>query len=504
MNEAIVVLSITIFAFVFAKQYVTNAGSERSDYVGRCTVWLLISFAAFIFGSFWLFAALTCSLLAFYSRKDSNPLALFCFLLFAVPDVQMVLPGPGPIDALVELSYYRMLALFVLLPVAWREFSTSSEKRSHMRLPDTLVALLLILTVGASAIDSGSLTISLRMTVYAFTDVILPYYVASRYITKVDQFYDIAAAFVAALFVASLIAIFESSRTWLLYEALKFKWADVVFQGFQMRGILRATAAAASPITLGFSMVVGLGFGYLLRSESDRKWQNFVIMVALLGGLLATVSRGPWVGAVALIGALAILGPGKLKRLSLFAVAAAVTTIILLLSPYGDAFISYLPWIGAGDDHTITFRETLLLDSLAVISENPFFGDQNFASHPLMIAQARMNGDFLDIANAYLGYALLYGLFAMVLFVLVLCSSLLRLRAIVKTGVTNAHGLAGPARVLFGIIFAMAVILGTASLSSEMEAMIWVMVGLASALFRMSQQDPVMVYGGRLRRTQTT
>lgn len=487
MKEAVVVLGLCMIAFTVARQHLIQTGFERNDYTARCVAWLLLNCAAFLLGNFWLYVVVSGAAMALFAQRDSNRIALFCFLLFAVPNIARVIPGIGPIDSIIVLSHHRLAAMLILLPIAFLEFSTATPTRPHFRFPDILVSIFLIWTVGSSAAHSESVTILIRMSAEAFLDVVLPYYAASRCITRVGQFYDVAGAIVAAVFASALIAMFESARTWLLYEALKWKWEDLLFNLVQVRGILRASAASASPITLGFNMVVGLGFAYVLRYRAKTQWRNTVIMAGLVGGLLATVSRGPWVGAMALVFAMASIGPGNFKRLTKLLVGGAVVTVALLVSPYGDVFVSYLPWIGSVEANTIDFRETIFLNSLSIIAENPIFGNHDFGSHPLLAAHS-YEGGFQDIANTYLGIALVYGLFGLSVFLLIMISSLLRLRSIVK----HADHLVMPARTMFGILFGMGVIMGTASMGGEMPVLFWLITGVVTALYGMIEKDHKM------------
>lgn len=484
MKEAIVVLALSTLAFATARQHLVEAGFEQRNYLARCSAWLALNLVAFFLGSFWIYVVVSAATIALFSVRDPNRLALFYFLLFAVPNIARMLPGIGPIESIIVVTHHRLLALIVLLPVALRELSARPRTQAHFRLPDTLIGVFLLWTVGSSAAHSESVTILIRMSVGALLDVVLPYYVASRCISRMSQFYDVAAAIVAALFASALIAIFESARTWLLYEALKWKWEDLMFNIFQVRGVLRASAASASPITLGFNMVVGLGFAYLLRFKAKDKWRNSLILMGLVGGLLATVSRGPWLGAVALIGAAAILGPGSFRRTTQLLLVGIVAVAALLMSPYGDVFVSYLPWVGSVEANTIDFRETLFLTSLAVIAENPLLGNHDFASHPLL-ASLSYEGGFQDIANTYLGYALVYGMLGLSIFLLILISSMIRLRTIVN----RSKHLALPGRVMFGVIVGMVIVMGTASMGGEMATLLWLMTGLTTALYGMMLKD---------------
>ena len=77
----ILVLSLTMFALV--RKPAVALGMEEADFARRRNLWLAATAAAFLAYNFWIFVLVIGALLLFSARKDSNPLALYLFLLFA-------------------------------------------------------------------------------------------------------------------------------------------------------------------------------------------------------------------------------------------------------------------------------------------------------------------------------------------------------------------------------------------------------------------------------------
>src|SRR5262249_239101 len=147
-------------------------------------------------------------------------------------------------------------------------------------------------------LEAQNVTQFMRSTTVFSLDVLVPYFAFSRTVTSVTDFRKVLLAFIIAVLPLSLIAMFETAKGWLLYGSTFNSWGDFQYSNYLRReGVLRATASTGSPIFLGFIIMVAIGCILGLRQPIGS--QRFVrIAIAIFGGgLLATLSRGPWVGA---------------------------------------------------------------------------------------------------------------------------------------------------------------------------------------------------------------
>ena len=178
---------------------------------------------------------------------------------------------------------------------------------------------------------------------------------------------------------------------------------------------LRAQASTGQPIPMGFAMAVALGFHLYLKTsvKSLKSWT--LGLLALLGGLVSPLSRGPWIGAVTTVFVFTASARNPAKRLTQLGVVGAIVFSILLVSPFGDKLISLLPFVGTVDEVTVSYRQRLLAIGTELVLQNPFFGAYGFFLAPEMQELKQGNG-MIDLVNTYLAVALGSGLVGLSLF----------------------------------------------------------------------------------------
>ncbi len=482
------IVAFSIVGFLIARPFVVDRAVDRAAHTRRFVAWILLTSSAFLTFNFWLHMLTAALVLHVYRRKDDNPLALYCMALLAVPSVAVVLPGLGPIGAIMTLSYYRLVVMFVLLPVAFMIYM-SREGKPRWVLPDYLVAFYIFWMMCITFVDSGSPTITVRTTFYYFLDIWVPYYVGSRAIQSLDQIYDIAGTVAATMVALAVIAIWESSRSWLLYEGLPLSWGASTpsFSFFALRGgILRANAGVGGPIPLGYCMMIGLGFAYMVRLRKPGS-SGWVVLGLLVIGILATISRGPWVGALAMVCVAALSGPGRIQRGAQLAFVGTFGVAGLLVSPYADSLLKYLPFADSSYGSTVSFRQELITASIEVLSQTPWTGNRAYAEHPLMDSIARGNNGFLDIANTYLTIALPYGLLGLIPFVGVILWMLLKIRRHINGLTRDDTDMLNVGRMLLGVVAGIVITIGTASSSSIIPYLYWAIFGVSVSYVRIAR-----------------
>ena len=415
LRALVVILILAVAVFILARRPASFAITDN-DFTRRRNLWFAVTLIAFLAHNFWIFLAVTGLLLAFAGRREHSPIALFIWLLFAVPPFSASLSGLGILNQLLVITYPRLLALVLLLPafIVLRRQARDESKSGYW--PDYLVAgYVAVQLILQFSVDSATNTA--RFAFYAILDVGLPYYVASRSLRKVEAYRDVAMSFSVVCILAGLIGMFESIRAWLLYASLdsvlNVTWGLSNYLG--RNGALRGQASTGHPIVLGYLMVVALGFyAYLSRCVSNRLFW-WLGMSVLLGGLILTYSRGPWIaGAVALI-VFRLSSPKALGGMLKAALIVGTVGGLILISPIGQGIIDLLPFVGSVETENIEYRQRLLTGSIDVIMQNPWFG--SFSYMRALVDQDLVIGGMVDVVNSYLGIGLANGLVGLGFFV---------------------------------------------------------------------------------------
>jgi len=422
MSEHVKALFIILFlatvTLAVAQKPASAEASEIEDFKRRRNLWLFITVSAFLAFDFWIYSALAAAAIAFSNAKERNKLAMFFFVLFAVPPFNKDV-GVGGINLLFQLNYLRLLELTILLPAALSLMKQPNRRQVgfSVSLPDKFVAMFIILHISLIASVNSITGIMREGILYSITDMILPYYVASRSLKNLADFRDALMSFLIAGLIISAIGMFEFTRHWLLYStlpsALGVTWG---LGGYLNRGnLLRAQATTGQAIPLGYAITVAIGFALYLWKLIPGSGKRLLCIAVLAGGLISPLSRGPWIGAAVMILVFIVTGPNPGKTLVQLAVVAVVAVPLLMVTPVGPKLIDYLPFVGTVETDNVTFRQRLLEISIEVIKQNPYFGTFDFLNQPAF-TELKTGTGLLDIVNTYVAIGLSYGLVGLTLF----------------------------------------------------------------------------------------
>lgn len=415
LRSLIVILFLATLTFAFSKKALGPQLDPKQFNRWRNT-WFIVTLIAFLSQDFWVYIVASAIFLLYTNKRETNKFALFLMLLLAVPMISQKVSGFGVINYLFKIHYLRLLSLAILLPAFLYLKSRGDTLKFGRIWPDKLLLGYIVLVVLLNLRDS-TFSDTMRAAFYQFTDVFLPYYVASRGIKSLSHLKEAMAAFVLACFLAASIGMVEFVKHWLLYNSLQGAWNipwDMISY-LERDGDLRALASVGQPIVLGYIMAIGLGF-YLLVSQSiHNKLLRRLGLALLLAGLFVPLSRGPWVGAAALLVTFIATGPNAMKNLSMLGIAAILSLPILNEIPGGEKIVNLIPFIGTTETENIDYRQKLIDNSLIVIKRKPVFGSTTFREEPEM--QEMMQGEgIIDIVNSYIGVALEFGLAGLALF----------------------------------------------------------------------------------------
>ncbi|HEY7974880.1 MAG TPA: O-antigen ligase family protein [Ktedonobacterales bacterium] len=421
LKALLVVLVMAVAMFQFARPLALAVGSRR-DFDRRCCIWLGLTAVAFLVPSFWLFVLVAAPLLFWAARHDDNPFALYLFMLHVIPPVQVNVPIVG-INKLFAMDVYRLLDLCVLLPFALKLWREKGRQAAPIRWMDFFVLgyglLQILLFVRPDTADAAtmhdSVTNMLRRAFLYAIDVGVVYYVASRFCRTRERLVEAMAAFAIATLVMAPVAVFETARHWLLYKEMGTTWGSFLNSGYLLRGgVVRAMASSGDSLALGYLLAIAFGFWLYLGRRVGAVLRMGGI-AALLLGLIAAYSRGPWLGAVIIYFVYMLLGPRAVARAFKATLIAGVAAVALLMSPLGPRIEKVVPFLGGQvDNFNILYREVLAERSLDMIRLHPYLGDQDAYAK---LQDLRQGVGVIDFVNTYADVAVFYGLIGLGLFV---------------------------------------------------------------------------------------
>ena len=485
IRALIVILVLATFFFAFASQHAT-AIIESGDFKRRRNLWFAFTIISFLSLDFWIYASVAIPLLIYVNRHDSNPCAMFFFVLFALPMELFEIPGLGLFNFLLYLSHTRLLVLVILLPT----FLFLRRQQDYLPLgrivPDKLLAASLLLTAVVYFRDSLSFTDALRNSFYLLLDVFLPYVTFSRSVKYLKEFRDVLLSFVLAVMILALIASVEFYKHWLLYNSVA-----VAIQGEEgptkylgRDGMLRVIASAGHPIVLGYLMAVGVGFYLFLQRSIKHRTVRRLGMGLLAVGLIVPLSRGPWVGVAVLL--IVFIATGRFAARKLIGLVLASTLLLSLLAilPGGERAINLLPFVGSTEIENIEYRQQLITNSIIVIKRNLWFGSGDFANTPEMESMRQGQG-IIDVTNHYLGITLSSGLAGLGLFIGFFTITLMGIYRAMKSIADKDSGEYHLGRTLLATMFAILVIITTVSSIYFIPIIYWSVAGLGVAYMQM-------------------
>ena len=488
LRALIVILVLSTVVFAFAKAPACALAMAPKDFERRRNLWFGIVFAGFLAHNFWIYNIVAVALLFFAFPREQNKLAMFFFLLFAMPPIPAQITGFGVINYLFTIDYIRLLTLVILLPAFFSLQKQPNVERFGRSIPDKLLACYIVLLFLLD-LRVDTFTNALRRgAFYPFIDIFLPYYVASRSLKNLEEFRDALMGFAVAALVLSAIGVFEFAKHWLLYAPLNtvfgnWAWGLNYLERGVGSGLLRAQATTGHPIALGYVIAVATGFFlYLRRSVPNSTLWNLGFALLILG-LIAPISRGPWVGAATMLLIFVATGPSLGRTLAILGMLSVVILPVLLATPAGETIRHYMPFIGTVEEQNVTQRQELLEVSIETIKQNPLFGTPYYLASNAM--QELRHAGMIDVVNTFLGIGLSYGLVGLSLFsgffVAVGVGIFKSMRKLVNR--SDEHYLLG--QVLFSALLAIVIIIATVSSISFIPVVYWSVAGLGVGYVRM-------------------
>lgn len=417
----IVILGLALVTFHLCRPLCLRFMSVDA-FVRRRNVWLALSIVAFLSPNFWIYAIFALCLLGWASARDENPLALYVFVTFTVPNVHFYIPVPG-INQLFELTQYRILSLAVLIPAIMRaKPSSPANADARLGLAYVLLAAFLLLQV-VLLFPLESITNTMRRTFLFALDTFLVFYAFSR-LTSPERIAEVMASLWIGCAIMAPIAIFETVKGWLLYTGLAAEWGDPNIFAWLFRGdSLRAQAASGHSLNLGYHLAMALGIYLYIRRRGVRLVVDALIICGISLGIIVSYSRGAWVAAALVTVVFMALRPDGTRKFASTLLICAGVLALMFVTPLKEAVLDRLPFIGVTEQDSIEYRQRLAETSWLLIQQNPFFGDPFVY---LRMETLRQGQGIIDIVNGYLFTALFTGLVGLSLQIGVFALSLTR------------------------------------------------------------------------------
>ncbi len=483
--RALVAIAIIAAATFFLVRRTSSYFYHSGEFRTRVTTWFSLSFIAFFSFSFWLYALASCCILYSLQKRDSNRLALYCFLFFLLPLSGAQIPGFGLINYLFELNHLRILVIAILLPELFRIAASVSHPRFGRLFPDKVIGGYLCLVVFLSVARTGNITASARLALELGVDVFIPYYVASRALDSIRMYKDVLFSYLVAALVISAIGFFEYSWHWLLYSAINSALGlDSAYSVYLARaGGLRAMATTGQSIVLGYAVAIAIAVYSYLQAEMKPRSTRLIIALILAAGMISSLARGPWLGAAVILGVFALLADKPVKRLATLIGGGVLAGVAALLLPESNKLLSLIPGLGKTELGSFDYRAQLFDNALIVIERNLWLGSADFLKTPEMEAMRQGQG-IIDVVNSYLAIALGSGLIGLSLFVGFFVSVLIGIRRTMKQfkRTDEAYRLG---QFFVAALIGTLVIIGTVSSITFVPAIYWLLAGLAVGYIRL-------------------
>lgn len=477
---AVFVISAAALLF-FRAGFAPLLGRKRATH--WAIAWLAVTSCAFIVTNYWLFLIASGVLVIFLAQGEPLRPALYLLLLCVAPTLGEAIPGFAGINKFIEVNPQFVVMAIVLAPVM---LSAQAMKRLNKTGANADLLFLLYLLLQLSlTVRADSFTHMLRTALQDFLMLAPLYYVFSRYPKSFNDLRILTAAAVFPIIILAATSVPEFLRNWHFYTSVSTNWFGQMPFSYSMReGYLRASASVFNPIVWGYVAMCALGLGLAVLNDKVSRLYRYAGFGLLVIGVLVSLSRGPWVGMIAIFGFYVFLSPRFITRAMQAAAAGAVAFAASLATPFGKDIVGLLPFVGGVDD-TISYRQQLLKNAWNVMLENPLFGSGDFLESS-SLQSLRQGQGIIDIVNTYLQVGLKSGLVGLALFVgFFVCVMSSLLKAHKKAKIADPL-LANYCRAYAATLFGVLLTIFTTSSEGQIPYLYWSIAALGLALSRIA------------------
>jgi hypothetical protein len=417
------------------------------------------------------FAALYCLTNASRTVIVLIPVALLVPAFLAVH--LRSLPDQTPVRALVCLGCLALVA-------------SLGQSAKRLVLPRAVRAIAIVYCVFlALAFVWHPSTATLRGSIALGVGAFVPALLVLWSVTSARRAWALAAVLVCVLDVAALLGIFEEVRGVHLFGA----HAGTFFHADGRSGWLRAQGIFPHPIVLGTALALTLPFAFacLLSSDGRLRWLGRVSIPVHAAGLVVTVSRGPWIGAIVGVVVVAFLLRRRFVRQAL---ALLAVVIALLLTPasatVGAALSSLWHPTDRREAYVVDYRKELLRQTVAEVRKHPFAA--HLALNDQLLLEGTVGGNAVNLAtstdNTYAYYLLRLGVPGAALLVLLLIAIPLASWRRLPSADSNLRPIAAAAIAAEVVLLVVGATVATLSWE-QLGVAYWMITGLGLAACRL-------------------
>lgn len=351
------------------------------------------------------------------ARNRPEAARLYVTGLPLMPMLTFPLMLPEPIGLLFAIGTPEMLTLAFLITFAIHR-RTGPVRGNALDGAAILLWLCMAIIAIHSATSAVTLTHVLRSLVSTALPTVIPYFLVSRSLVRAEHLRLLIRSLAISGLLLSVVALFEMVKHWQIYGGMYGHLGiDPPVEGYAVRlrgGFLRSPGSFGESTSFGaFLAVASLAVVYSRGLFRSRLHQAAAITL-MIGGLLATSSRGGW--AAFIVGLLCVqLYRGRIWRvvtvIGLCVAGYAMVNLVGSADPRLGEFLG----VAGHAARTADYREDLLSTGLQQIMKRPVFG---FDRPSLTAALGDMvQGEgIVDFVNVYLFVALSAGLVGLGMF----------------------------------------------------------------------------------------
>lgn len=454
-------------------------------------IWLALTVCFFLTRNFWLILLVSAVILLISTKWEGNRTVLYLLAFCMTPATLFTMPGFGGINNLVAFTFQDFLALLLLVPAL---LSAKAAKSQFGKAPGFMLFAYFVL-VSILTFRETTFTDTLRTSFGLVLSMLVPFFAFSTLVNTEGKMRGVVHAMIFAALSLALVGVFETVKSWHVYEPAFGSW---MYASYGLRGgNLRASGSMLDSVPFGMLFMIAIGLCLAVPKSLLSTAQRALLIALLVAGLLSPFSRGPWLGALAILSVFLLTGSNPVGNFLKFTLMGVACIFLLLLTPVGGRVINLLPYVGS-QESTVTadYRTQLLENAWIVIKRNPVFGSVDFLQTPEM--QKMIQGqNIIDVVNTYLAVALNTGFVGLGLFLLFFAAILAGLaRAFRALPESNAE-LRLTARALFATLCGVLVTIFTVSSVSHIPYFYWILAGLCVAQTRIirthiaAQQLPI-------------
>ena len=349
------------------------------------------------------------SMVVLNPKRFEDRAAFFLGVVLAVPEeIRWRIDAPL-INYLVDMSPALLASTVLALPL-WIAYGKRKKVDDRPARKGLDVAVVLIFLATALLTTRGLFFTPsnfVRMTVVWFFLIVVPYFALSRALISREAIESLKQALLTIGVLSISIGLMSAFANWNFYieMATEYQFEGALYRSGDVRVILTSCTTLAGWIMVAAAMAT---WGY-------RKVSNYPVFVMIgvtvlcFGVLYLTRSRGAYVAAIAMIGAL-IVANIRTWPLRIGTIVAGLVSAYIVYATLSSSGFQSIDQFG-----TFEYRDRLLAAGIAHIRENPFIGDPYFAMHPRFAPLLQGQG-IIDFVNTYLQLGLQMGLLGLGLY----------------------------------------------------------------------------------------